>query len=149
MRAILTGLAMLAASPAAASGGFSCEATDAVVKLGIESGVTRGMGSPVFNFRGEIGISDKSVAEDLRQVSFEGLHLAQYWLDGEELRLVVYRERGEGAPHGYVEVTVRAKAGDDGEYSGQYAVTAFDMGGDTSGEGKTSNFSGTVACQVE
>lgn len=119
------------------------------MNLTIESGVTRGMGSPVFNFRGEITISDKSVAEDLRTVTFDGSHLAQYWLDGEELRMVLYRERGADKPHGYVEVTVRTKSGDEGDYVGQYAVTVYDMDGAAGGEGKILNYNGRTTCLVE
>lgn len=140
---------LLAAGPAVASGGLSCGAKDEAVKLTIESGVTRGMGSPVFDFRGEIEIANKAVAEDLRKVSFDGSHLAQYWLDGEELRMVVYRERGADKPHGYVEVTVRTKSGDEGDYIGQYAVTVYDTNGTTGGDGKTFNYTGRATCLVE
>ena len=74
--------------------GISCGANDAAVKLtSRELASLAGMGSPVFDLRGEIEILDRPVAEDLRKVSFDDAHLAQYWLDGEELRLIVYRER--------------------------------------------------------
>lgn len=137
------------AGPAGASGGLSCDAKDEAVTLTIESGVTRGMGSPVFNFRGEIEIDDKTISEDLRKTSFDRSHLAQYWLDGEELRMVVYREREPDKPHGYVEVTVRTKAGDEGDYVGQYAVTVYDLAGTAGTEGKTFNYTGRAVCLVE
>lgn len=150
MRAIMTAMSiLLAAGPAVASGGLSCGAKDEAVKLTIESGVTRGMGSPVFDFRGEIEILDNAVAQDLRKMSFDKAHLAQYWLDGEELRLIVYREREADKPHGYVEVMVKTKSGDEGDYIGQYAVTVYDMDGATGGEGKTFNYSGRATCLVE
>lgn len=150
MRAIMTAMSiLLAAGPAGASGGLSCGAKDEAVNLTIESGVTRGMGSPVFNFRGEIEISNKAISQDLRKMSFERDHLAQYWLDGEELRMVVYREREGDKPHGYVEVTVRTKSGDEGDYIGQYSVTVFDMTDATGGDGKTYNFTGRATCLVE
>lgn len=150
MRAIITAMSiLLAAGPAVASGGLSCGAKDEAVKLTIESGVTRGMGSPVFDFRGEIEILDNAVAQDLRKMSFDKAHLAQYWLDGEELRLIVYREREADKPHGYVEVMVKTKSGDEGDYIGQYSVTVFDMADATGGEGKTFNFSGRATCLVE
>lgn len=150
MRAIMTAMSiLLAAGPAVASGGLSCGAKDEAVKLTIESGVTRGMGSPVFDFRGEIEILDNAVAQDLRKMSFDKAHLAQYWLDGEELRLIVYREREADKPHGYVEVMVKTKSGDEGDYIGQYSVTVFDMADATGGEGKTFNFSGRATCLVE
>lgn len=119
------------------------------MKLTIESGITRGMGSPVFDLRGQIEIFDRAVAEDLRKMSFDGGHLAQYWLDGEELRLIVYREREADKPHGYVEVIVKTRSGEDGDYIGQYSVTVFDMAVAQGGEGKTFNYSGRATCLVE
>ncbi|WP_378948584.1 hypothetical protein [Mesorhizobium sp. ANAO-SY3R2] len=140
---------LLATGPAVASGGLSCGARDGAVKFTIESGITRGMGSPVFDLHGQIEIFDKAVAEDLRRVSFDSAHLAQYWLDGEELRMIVYRERDADKPHGYVEVIVKTKSGEDGDYIGQYSVTVFDMAGAAGGEGKTFNYSGRATCLVE
>ncbi|MFI0847841.1 hypothetical protein [Mesorhizobium sp. IMUNJ 23232] len=150
MRFILcAGLLMAGAVPAFASGGLSCEAEGGSAKIAVESGVTRGMGSPVFNFRGSVVISEKSVAEDLRTTAFTGEHLAQYWLDGEELRLVLYREREGDKPHGYVEITVLTKShGDEGGYAGTYDLTAYDGTGDDP-EGKTVKLEGKIGCFVE
>jgi hypothetical protein len=77
----LAAVAWLMAStlPAAASGGLSCSLEDQSVRIAIESGVTRGMGGPVFNFR-TLEILDKAVAEDLRRTAFDGRHLPQYRL---------------------------------------------------------------------
>jgi len=150
MRVMMTVMSiLLAAGPASASGGLSCGAKDEAVNLTIESGVTRGMGSPVFDFRGQIVLSDKAISEDLRATHFERAHLAQYWLDGEELRMVVYREREGDKPHGYVEVTIRTRSGEEGDYVGQYSVTVFDLTESSSGEGKTYNFTGRAVCLVE
>lgn len=136
--------------PAAASGGLSCNAEDKSAKFSIESGVTRGMGSPVFNFRGVVEILEKGVAEDLRKIEFTGEHLAQYWLDGQSLKLLLYRERTGDKPHGYVELTIETQAGDDeGTYNGPYRLVVFDMTGDTTGEGKTVNLDGQAYCFVE
>ena len=55
MRSILVLLGLIAATlPAAASGGVWCHLEDRSVKLAVESGVTRGLGAPVFNFRGKL-----------------------------------------------------------------------------------------------
>ena len=53
---------------------------------------------------------DKAVADDLRKIGLRGSHLAQYWLDGKELRLLLYREREAAKTHGYVELTILTKA---------------------------------------
>lgn len=140
--------AALAVPDARASGGLSCTVADDFAAVTIESGVTRGMGSPVFNFRALSVIRDDGVAGDLREMSYDGEHLAQYWLDGEELRMVIYRERAEG-DHGYVEIEVRTTAGEEGLYEGSYALTVFDMKGDTTGEGRTIEGGGRVECFVE
>lgn len=140
---------MLAASPALASGGLSCEVKDEAVRFQAEGGVTRGMGGAVFSFRGDLEIRDKAVAADLRKISFERSHLAQYWLDGDELRLLLYKEREGDVPHGYVEIVVRTTSDEEGSYRGSYALTAFDMTGDTSGMGKTVTREGAVSCFVE
>jgi hypothetical protein len=141
---------MLALWPAdvLASGGLQCTAEDDFAVVTIESGVTRGMGGPVFNFRATSVIRDDAVAGDLRNMAFDGEHLAQYWLDGEELRLLLYRERAEGA-HGYVQIEVRTTAGEEGLYAGSYDLAVFDMAGDTTGEGRTFRQSGPVECFVE
>lgn len=150
MRLVLcAGLFIAGVVPAFASGGLSCEAEDGSAKIAVESGVTRGMGSPVFNFRGSAEVSDKTIAEDLRTTTFTDEHLAQYWLDSEDLRLVLYREREGDKPHGYVEITVLTKAeGDEGSYAGTYALTVFDGTGDDP-EGKTVKFEGKIGCFVE
>ena len=141
---------LIAASPAIASGGLSCAADDEKAKFMIESGVTRGLGSPVFNFRGEINILDKAVADDLRKTSFDGTHLAQYWLDGANLNLHLYRERQGDKPHGYVDLVITTQPGDDGgSFHGGYELSVFDMTGDTTGEGRTISASGTLSCFVE
>jgi hypothetical protein len=138
----------LSLADARASGGLSCTADDAFAEITIESGVTRGMGGPVFNFRATSLIRDDAVAGDLRAMAYEGEHLAQYWLDGEELRLLLYRERAEGA-HGYVEIEVRATVAEEGLYTGVYALTVFDLTGDTTGEGRRFAAEGAVECFVE
>lgn len=138
---------LCAASPAFASGGLSCEARDRHASFQFDGGVTRGMGAPLFNFRGSVRIAAKAVAADLRKLSFGQQHVAQYWLDGENLRLVLYREREGSRPHGYVQITVLARAaGDEGGYKGSYALTVYDTTGDKE---RTHEAEGRVTCFVE
>jgi hypothetical protein len=151
----MRGLAVVAglfagAIPAAASGGLSCNVEDQSVKIVLESGVTRGMGSPVFNFAGSLEILDKTVVEDLRKSEFKDEHLAQYWLDYKSLKLLLYRERAGDKPHGYVELTIETQAGDEeNTYNGSYKLVVFDMTGDTTGEGRAINLEGQTYCFVE
>ncbi|MET3660487.1 hypothetical protein [Aquamicrobium ahrensii] len=148
-KAFLFFSALLMSGPAAASGGFTCSADDGSASINVNGGVTDGMGSPVFSLQGEIGIRDAAVAEDLRKTGFERTHLAQYWLDGSELRLVLYREREGDKPHGYVELTLRTMAQADGAFAGGYVLEVFDMTGATAGEGMAVRLDGAVSCSVE
>lgn len=140
----------VATATASASGGIGCEGKGTGTELSIESGVTRGMGSPVFNFRGVLAVTDTAAAADLRKTELSGEHLAQYWLDDKALNMVVYRERGADAPHGYVEALVKtAPSDEEGTYAGSYSLTVFDTQGDTTGEGRTLKYTGQVTCFVE
>ena len=136
---------LLACSPAYASGGLSCDAEDEKVKVSISGGVTRGMGSPLFSFTGDLEIKAAGVPEDLRHTLFEREHVAQYWLDGDSLNLRLYWERAEDKPHGLVELLVMTTSEDDLTYEGGYDVTVFDVPGG-SNEVK---LEGRVSCTVE
>lgn len=139
----------LATTSAWASGGMSCsnEGGDATVE--INAGITRGMGGPVFSLTGSAEVSAPDVAEDLRKTSFEREHMAQYWLDGEDFRMLLYRERPAEKEHGYVELELRAKAipDEEGFYAGTYLLKTWD--GTGSGEPKEKTFEGKIACSGE
>lgn len=150
MRATLAAIAILSGIvPAAASGGIDCNAKDKKVEFNVHAGVTRGMGSPIFAFESTVEIKDKSIAEDLRKTSFTREDVAQYWLDGKDLRLLLYRERTGDKPHGYVELVIYTKsAGDEIGYDGSYELTVYDGVGDNA-EAKEAKFEGEVGCSVE
>ena len=118
----------------------------------VGGGVTRGMGGPLFSFEGELEVAGEDIAADLGKTGFAREHVAQYWLDDEDLRLLLYREREGDKPHGYVELTIETKArGDDGEgfYDGRYELTVFDATQENGGEGVTLNREGDVVCSAE
>lgn len=148
MRAMLPAvLFLLVATPALASGGLSCEASGNGAVIAVESGVTRGMGGPLFNFRGTSEFASKEVEADLGKQSYADEHVAQYWLDGKDLRLVLYREREGDKPHGYVEITILTKQVEEGSYEGSYELTAFDTTG--SDEGRRLELKGKISCFAE
>lgn len=147
----IVALLLVSAAEAAASGRLGCEAADTGAKFGLAAGVTHGMGDPTFDFRGELEILDPNVAEDLRHSSFEDRHLAQYWLDGEDMRLLAFREREGEMQYGSVQLTVRTKAlgePDEGAFGGTYEIEVYDLG-DGSGEGRTLTLTGEVTCFAE
>ncbi|MEP9387914.1 hypothetical protein [Mesorhizobium sp. KR9-304] len=152
-REILTMLAVLTCQPAFASGGIHCSADAGGVTIDVGGGVTHGMGGPLFSFEGKLEIADKAIAADLGETAFAREHVAQYWLDGEDLRLLLYREREGDKPHGYVELTIQttARGGDDGEgfYDGRYKLSVFDATEENGGEGVTVEREGEVVCSAE
>ncbi|TIT25425.1 MAG: hypothetical protein E5W78_21870, partial [Mesorhizobium sp.] len=62
---------LLSAGTAFATGGIWCSTEDAAVKFEVEAGVTRGMGGPTFNFRGDLEILGRPVDDGLRKSVFE------------------------------------------------------------------------------
>ncbi len=148
MRFVILAAALAAAAPAHASGGLWCDNVSGPVKISIQSGVTRGMGFPVFDLRASSEIDDATIGKDLRKISFEGAHLPQYWFHGENLNMMLYRER-DTEIFGSVEITILTKAGgDDIEYNGIYSFTAYDAGGNN-GQGSTVTHTGEISCGVE
>ncbi len=144
---------LMCAGGASASGGISCEAKDKAVSFDVSAGVSRGLGAAIFSFDGTVAILDKKIADDLATTKFERDHVAQYWLDGEELRLLLYREREGDKPHGYVELQVvtKARPGDDEEglYAGRYQLSTYDTVDENTVEALTSSYEGDVSCFVE
>ena len=135
------------AQAASASGGIGCSLSDNKAEFEINAAVTHGMGGPVFQLDATAGIKDPAIAKDLAMTAFDRSHLAQYWLDGKEMRLLLYRERANDLPHGYAELTILTEAADEGEYKGAYAIRVFDTG--ASPEGRTWEIAGDVTCFVE
>ena len=146
-------LTTLTCQPAFASGGVHCSADAGGVMIDTGGGVTRGMGGPLFSFEGTLDVADNGVAADLAKTEFAREHVAQYWLDGDDLRLLLYREREGDKAHGYVELTIvtKARPGDDGEgfYDGTYVLTVFDATDDNGGEGVTVTRDGEIVCSAE
>jgi hypothetical protein len=106
------------------------------------------MGFPVFDFRASSEIEDAAIGEDLRKISFDGAHLPQYWLNGDDLNIVLYRERDTNV-FGSVEIVIMTKAaGDDIAYDGTYTYSAQDSGGNN-GQGTTVTYTGKISCGVE
>lgn len=150
MRTII-GVAMLlsSASAAFASGGIWCNADDTAVTFDVGAGVTRGMGGPTFNFRGDLEIKARPAGDSLRKTVFEDSNLTQYWLDGQELRLNIYREHEVAQKFNSVELTILTKTSDEGVYDGQYTLAVYDAAADTEQDGKPVEVTGKVFCGAE
>jgi hypothetical protein len=145
------GLALLASPlPAHASGGFSCTAEDANMKLEVASAVSHGLGGVFTNFNGAATVLLAGAPEDLRAIDL-GKGLVHHWIDRGDLRLSFYSERGEGKPHAYVDLMLKTAGDpDEGEFQGTYALTVFTMDppADAAG-GKIMTAEGKAVCLVE
>ena len=150
MRVIIgTTMLLLSAGAAFASGGIWCSVEDAAAIFTVEAGVTRGMGGPTFNFRGDLEILGRPVGDDLRKTVFEDSNLTQYWLDGKELRLNIYREHEVAEKINSVELTILTKTSDEGVYDGSYTLAVYDAAADKDQDGKPVEVTGKVSCGAE
>lgn len=150
MRAIIcTAMLLLSAGAAFASGGIWCSAEDKAVKFEVEAGVTRGMGGPTFNFRGDLEILSRPEGDSLRKTVFEDSALTQYWLDGKELRLNIYGEHEVAQKFNTVELTIMTKTTDEGVYDGNYTLSIYDAAADKEQDGKPVEVTGKVSCGAE
>jgi len=148
MRTVLCAMAFLAPANAAfASGGLWCTVDDRQVAFQLDAGVTRGMGGPTFNFRGDLEIKGRPTGDSLHKTVFEDQNLAQYWLDGDELRLLVYREHEAKDSYRSVELTIRTKAKDESAYDGRYTLSVYD--GTAGASSEPIEFKGKVSCGAE
>ncbi len=112
------------AAPAQASGGLWCNVDDANLKLDIESGVTRGMGSPFFNFRAAAELKDKRVMPEFRKLEL-GDKLVHSWLDG-GTKLSFYTEVEKADAIYSTEITIDTVQGEDEvEDAGTYTVITY------------------------
>ena len=139
----------LSAGTAFASGGIWCSVEDAAAIFTVEAGVTRGMGGPTFNFRGDLEILGRPVGDDLRKTVFEDSNLTQYWLDDKELRLNIYHEHEVAERINYVELTILTKTSDEGVYDGNYTLAIYDAATDKDQDGKPVEVTGKVSCGAE
>lgn len=150
LQILLAGLLLTtAALPVAASGGLECSAKDKSTRLSVNAGVTRGLGSPTFNLKGELEVLDKRITEDLRRMTFGDADRPQYWLDAKDLRLILYKEGDSDKPFGSVELELLAKIVREGDFRGTYKLSIRDVSGDSGGEAKTTILRGRITCFVE
>ena len=150
MRTIICVATLLtSASAAFASGGIWCDVDDPAVTFDVGAGVTRGMGGPTFNFRGDLEILGRPEGDSLRKTVFEDSNLTQYWLDGKELRLNIYREHEVANAFNSVELTILTKTTDEGVYDGQYTLAVYDNAADVEKDGKPVELTGKVSCGAE
>lgn len=144
-------LCMGFASPAWATGGFSCSVDDGNLQLEVASPLGRGMGAPIINLTADGLVKLKGTPVDLSKLELSK-NLVHSWMLHPDVKLHFYTERANDKPHGYVELVIAAKdTGDEeGTADGQYELTVFytEPPADKA-EGATLKASGKVSCFVE
>lgn len=147
-----------AVSTAAATGELECSIKDESVRFSIHAGLTRGMGSPTFDLKGELKFLGGTVADNYRVIHFGNLDRPQYWLDSKELRLLLYWEREGTTPFASVALEIRTEplggSDDTGPYEGRYKLSGYNLLGDSlkgadGPNGKLTTLEGSVTCSVE
>lgn len=148
--AIVLAVLTMGILPAAASGGLGCNIKDKAVQLSLQSGISRGMGGGFFEFKSKLKSSLPNTPADFRKVTFSEENLTQRWLNGGDLKLLVYKER-EGEPHGYVEIRVEAKRGgkEESPYVGTYTLTIYSVPKTEKDNDKPITARGRVTCMAE
>jgi hypothetical protein len=115
-----------AAAPAAATGSISCSATTGRATLAAELAIGHITAGPIANAGGTIELKGRDIPADLATITLDRDALVHHWLEGEQINLHFYKERGDGKPFGYVEavVTTHKVAKSDFDYAGRFRLKA-------------------------
>ena len=138
---ITAAITIAQASSSFASGGMSCRGESETVRFEVASGITRGMGAPLFQLTGTLQGELEAIDADISNLTYEMDDVAQWWLDGDQLNLLLYVER-EGEPLGSTELTIKTQSVDEGSYQGRFDLLSYD-------DGVLAEATGKVRCMVE
>jgi hypothetical protein len=145
----LFAIPLACATPAFATGGFSCSADDANLQFSAESALGRGMGSPILGLKAIATLKGAGLPSDLAKLTLDK-NLVHSWMAGDALNLHFYLEREGDKPHAYVElVIITAVTPDEIETKGTYALTVFEAEPAGQSESKTMEAKGAVTCSIE
>jgi hypothetical protein len=135
--------------PAAhASGGLWCTIDDEHLAMTVESGVTHGLGSPLFNFQASAELKGDGIAADFRNLSLDD-KLVHHWLDSDETRLSFYAERADG-DFGSVEIVIETMGdAEEGDLPGTYQLSYFEAARQKDDDDGYLRFEGKVSCGGE
>lgn len=112
--ALVLGLLLALVSPAAATGGFACEAADREVTVAI-NGATASDGGAIVQADGNIEIKGGP------QAKFDRTHIAQYWNDVRTFRMIVSVPITASES---ILLTIKTAGRGDWTYTGTFTVQA-------------------------
>jgi hypothetical protein len=148
MRLTLTalGLALLATTPAWATGTLFCEASDDQVHISFHAIVPYGSGSPLTQAEGTVTVSKKGNPPAV--VRLNGVNNTQYWMDADMINLRFYTEGEVGTELNSAELTIktRVRAADDAYFDGEFHFESYRGLPDGTGEPIRVNLDGSVTC---
>lgn len=117
-------MTLAGAFEAQASGRIYCAVDDAYIKMSLESGFDAAGGNKLIHFRGVLTLKDSKVPGLVETMLLNSGMLRQRWMDGKDLRLLVYSETSGDGPFAALELTIEtsATASDPDRFEGRYAV---------------------------
>lgn len=140
---LLAALFVSIAGPACASGGVWCDVDDGAVTFSVHAATTRGSGA-VFDLEGKVELKGTNASGEWANTAFSRNDLAQFWFDGSELRLLLYKEN-TGEPFSDLTVEIRASSGDDEDgYDGRYSLRVY-----RADDAGTVELEGEVSCSAD
>lgn len=138
---------IMGASPAFATGGFSCSIDDSNLKLDVESTTSRGMGLAIIQILAKADLKADSVPADFKTIDFSE-KLVHSWLAGPDVKLYFYTEREGAEPFVSIELILQTTGGpDDEELKGTYSLSIYDPSSQPDGNAK--ELTGKAVCTTE
>lgn len=122
-------------------------AGDDSLRFAAESGLSRGMGGVLLNFRARLDITLEGISAELKSLTLDDA-LTHSWIDGKSIRLQFYTEAVD-EPFRSVDFVVETAAVDEGAYRGQYVLTVFDAPSDGDADREMWTAEGYVTCYAE
>lgn len=123
-------ISLAGALPAAATGTLDCMADADGTAINLHGIVPYSSAAPLIQVEAEISTTLQGVSADLGNTMFGTEHNSQYWLDGETLNVLFYRERAGDGPFGATTLvikTTRGKGDEEGTYSGSYDIEGYEV----------------------
>jgi hypothetical protein len=148
MRLTLTalGLALLATTPAWATGTLFCEASQDQIDISFHAIVPYGYGHPLTQAGGAVTVTKKGLPPAVVELS--DANNMQYWLDSEMINLGFYTEGETATQFNSAELIIktRVRADDDAYFDGEFHFESYDGPPNGVGEPTRVNVDGKVTC---
>jgi len=148
MRLTLTalGLALLATTPAWATGTLFCEASQDQIQISFDAIAPFEYGNPLTQESGAVTVTGKGLPPAVVELNSD--NNTQYWLDDEMINLAFYTESQIGTQFNSAELTIktRIRADHAGYYDGEFHFESYRGQPDGTGNPVKINLDGAVTC---